>query len=261
MRATLELYWQAFSAALQAKFEYRVDFFLGVVTSCMLQSAALAFLFVVFHQTPALGGWSPEQVVLLFGVAATTLGVSELFFNHIWMVPYYVVMGELDRLLTYPVRSLPFLLVTRPELHAFGNLTMGLALSIGALYKLQAPWFAWVLLPMLVLCGGIVYTGALVIFGSLSFKFLGPTAMHLMIPHSLLQATRYPLGIYPGWFQYSLMILVPYGAFNYLPAGFLLGKALSPWLMLAAPTAAVVFLFAAQKTWDWGLSKYESTGS
>jgi ABC-type uncharacterized transport system permease subunit len=37
MRDTLRLYWLAFNTALQAKFEYRVDFILGVVTSIMLQ--------------------------------------------------------------------------------------------------------------------------------------------------------------------------------------------------------------------------------
>ena len=51
MRETLRLYALAFNTALQAKFEYRVDFFLGVVTSCMLQLAALAFLFVVSWNT------------------------------------------------------------------------------------------------------------------------------------------------------------------------------------------------------------------
>jgi len=41
------------------------------------------------------------------------------------MLPQYVVAGELDRLLTYPVHTLSFFLVTRPELHAFGNLFTG----------------------------------------------------------------------------------------------------------------------------------------
>src|SRR5690348_6216594 len=136
MRDKLNLYYLAFNTALQAKFEYRVDFVLGVVTSCMLQLAALGLLWIVFNQTPALNGWSPEQVVLLFGVAAASLGTSELLFNHIWMLPYYVVMGELDRLMTYPVDSLYFLLVTRPELHAFGNLLSGYSLASIALYRL-----------------------------------------------------------------------------------------------------------------------------
>lgn len=261
MKDTLKLYWLAFNTALQAKFEYRVDFILGVVTACMKQLSSLAFLWAVFHQIPNLNGWTIDEVVLLFGMAAAALGFSELLFNHIWMVPGYIVTGDLDRLITYPVDSLYFLLVTRPELHSFGNVGTGLTLAALALLKLQAPWYAWPLVLFLVLLGCLIYTGALVIFASLSFKFIGPSSMHLMIPHSLLQSTQYPLSIYPGWLQYFLTFLIPYGVFHYLPVGLFLGKPLDPWLLVLGPLALLMFFWIAQRTWNWGLNKYESTGS
>jgi ABC-2 type transport system permease protein len=261
MRETLKLYWMAFNTALQGKFEYRVDFVLGVLTSCMMQMASLAFLLVIFHQTPGLNGWAPDQVVLLFGLTAAALGASELFFNHIWMVPYYIVMGELDRLLTYPVNSLYFLLITRPELHAFGNLATGFTLASIALAHLHAPWTAWLLLPFATLFGCLIYTSALVISTSFSFVFISATSMHLMIPHTLLQATRYPLSIYPNLLQYLLLLVIPYGAFNYLPAGFVLGKGIESWLFWATPLACLAFITTARYMWQWGLKHYESTGS
>jgi ABC-2 type transport system permease protein len=261
MFETLKLYYTAFNTSLQAKFEYRVDFILGVVTSCMLQLAALSFLLVIFHQTPGLNGWEPTQVVLLFGMAAASLGTSELLFNHIWMLPYYVVQGELDRLMTYPVHSLFFLLVTRPELHAFGNLVTGYTLSSIALYRLDATWWAWALLPLFILCGSFLYTSALVIFGSLSFKFISPTSMHFMIPHTLLHATRYPLSIYPGWLHYGLLFFLPYGAFNFIPASFLFDKPVHFWIPLALPLAVLLFVGIAYQAWKWGINQYESTGS
>ena len=61
----LKLYWLAFNTSLQAKFEYRVDFLLGILTSCMLQLSALAQLWIIFHQTHGLNGWMPDQVILL----------------------------------------------------------------------------------------------------------------------------------------------------------------------------------------------------
>lgn len=261
MRDALKMYWMAFNTALQAKFEYRIDFFLGVLTSFMLQMSSFAFIYIVFNTTPGLNGWTKDEVILLFGMTAAALGSSELFFNHIWMVPYYIVTGDLDRLLTYPVNSLYFLLITRPELHSFGNLATGLALSCYELVNLHAPWYSWILMPFLVLCGCLIYTAALVVAGSLSFKFIGPTSMHLMIPHTLLQSTRYPLSIYPTLVQYLLLVLIPYGTFSYLPASFLFDKSSEAWLAAAAPFASLLFLWEAQKIWRWGIDKYESTGS
>ncbi len=257
----LKLYWLAFNVSLQAKFEYRVDFILGVVTACMKQLSSLAFLWVIFHQTPGLNGWTADEVILLFGMCSAALGLSELFFNHIWMVPSYIVMGDLDRLLTYPVDSLYFLLVTRPELHSFGNVGVGLTLSFISLSRLHAPGYAWVLALLLIVVGCLIYTAALVIFSSISFKFIGPTSMHLMIPHSLLQATQYPLSIYPGWIQYFLLFILPYGVFHYVPVGVLFGKGLEPWFILAAPLAVLLFLLEARLVWQWGINQYESTGS
>jgi ABC-2 type transport system permease protein len=261
MKETLKLYWMAFNTALQAKFEYRVDFILGIITACMRQLSSLAFLWIIFHQIPDINGWTRFQIILLFGMVGAALGLSELFFNHIWMVPGYIVMGDLDRLLTYPVNSLYFLLVTRPELHSFGNLATGLTLASIALYRLQAPWYAWVLAPFLIILGCVIYTAALVIFASLSFKFIGPTSLHLMIPNTMLQATGYPLSIFPGWLQFLLLFLLPYGAFHYLPASLLLNKALNPWFYLTVPLATLFFIWVAQRIWLWGLNKYESTGS
>jgi ABC-2 type transport system permease protein len=227
----------------------------------MLQLSAWAFILVIFNQTQALNGWSRDQIMLLFGIVAASLGTSELLFNHIWMLPYYVVMGELDRLMTYPVDSLYFLLITKPELHSFGNLLTGSIVASIALIHLQAPWYDWVLLPFFVLCGSLIYTSALVVFGSLSFKFISNSSMHFMIPHTLLQATRWPLSIYPGWLQYGLLIAIPYGAFNFIPASFLFGKETSPWTTMIAPLAAIFFVWEARQAWRWGVNKYESTGS
>lgn len=254
-------YFAAFRAALQAKLEYRADFVVGVVTSVLLQLAALSFLVVVFRNAPSLAGWSGTEVVFLFGMTAVCLGLSELFFNHIWMLPQYIVSGDLDRLLMYPVHSLLFLLVTRPELHAFGNLLTGGTFVVGSLLALHAPWYVWFLVPLWCVCGSLIYTSLLVTFGSLSFKLLGPYSHYLMVPHSLLQATRYPLAIYPGWLFYLLLIVIPFGTLHFLPASFLFGKELGAWRLFAPPLAAAVCMLEAQWFWNWGLRRYESTGS
>jgi len=254
-------YFSAFRAALQAKLEYRTDLVVGMLTSVLLQLAALSFLIVVFRNAPALAGWSGPQVVFLFGMTAACLGCSEFFFNHIWMLPQYIVSGDLDRLLMYPVHSLAFFLITRPELHAFGNLLTGAVLVVGSLVTLQAPFYLWLLVPLWCLCGSLIYTSLLVVFGSLSFKLLGPYSHYLLVPHNLLQATRYPLSVYPTWLFYALLVVVPFGSIHFLPASFVFGKGLGVWCLFAPPLAAAVCMLQAQWFWNWGLRRYESTGS
>jgi ABC-2 type transport system permease protein len=257
----LSVYFAAYKTALQAKLEYRLDFAIGVLTSTMMQLAALSFLWIVTHQAPVLGGWRGTQILLLFGMTASALGLSELFLNHIWMVPSYIVSGDLDRLLVYPVRSLPFLLVTRPELHAFGNLAMGAAMVVTALVKLHVPPGAWALVPIWIASGVVGYTSALVVFCGYSFRFVGPSAYNLFMAHTLLQSTRYPLAIYPRWLRFGLLVVVPLGTFHYLPATWLLGKGGAWWCAGIGVAAAAAFAAVAARVWSWSLDHYQSTGS
>jgi ABC-2 type transport system permease protein len=255
------VYFSAFKASLQAKLEYRVDLVIGVFTSMLMQAAALSFLLIVLRNTPTLGGWSGREIMFLFGMTAATLGGSEVLFNQIWMLPQYIVAGDLDRLLTYPVRSLLFFLVTRPELHAFGNLFTGCAYIVLSLWSLHVSWYVWLALPVWWLCGTLLYTSALVIFGCLSFRFVGPFSQQLLIPLNLLQASRYPLSVYPGWLRNILFFVIPYGTFHYLPGRVLFGKTGALWGLGLAPIAALLLASVAQLAWNAGLRQYESTGS
>ena len=94
------------------------------------------------------------------------------------------------------------------------------------------PWTDWVMVPVWALSGSVIYTAALVTFSSFAFKFVGPYSYTLMIPHTLLQASRYPLSIYPAWVHFILLFLVPYGVFNFLPGSWVMGKMDSPLLAL-----------------------------
>ncbi|MEP7050658.1 MAG: ABC-2 family transporter protein [Pseudomonadota bacterium] len=255
------VYFSAFKASVQAKLEYRADLLIGVVTSLLMQGAALSFLLIVLQSTPTLAGWSGREVVFLFGMTAACLGGSEVLFNQIWALPQYIIAGDLDRLLTYPVNSLLFFLITRPELHALGNLLTGAVYVVGSLWSLHAPWYVCLAVPVWWACGVLIYASALVVFAVLSFKFIGPFSQQMMIPHQLLQASRYPLAIYPNWLKNLLLLVLPFGTFHYLPGRVLFGKTTALWGLGVAPVAALLCVIIAHAAWASGLRQYESSGS
>jgi ABC-2 type transport system permease protein len=255
------VYWMAFKTSLTTKLEYRADFYLGILGSFGLQAAGLGSLWVVLAQSPVLSGWSGKEVALLFGLTTMAQGLSELLFNHIWYVPAYIIRGQIDRLLTYPVKSLPFFLLTSPEMHAIGNMTGGLIIFCLAGHALNLPWWCYAMLPFWMACGSFVHTSFLVVCAGLSFRIMGQKMQHFFIVNTLLQATRYPLGVFPAAMKFLLLILIPLGTAAYLPMGYVL-KGFSPWEAFAAPlAAATVCTWIAFQAWEYGLKRYESTGS
>jgi ABC-2 type transport system permease protein len=258
---SLNVYWAAYKFSLLQKMEYRVDFVLGVGTAMMLRLSQLAIQYAILHQAGDLNGWNMSQVVFLSGLTALALGVSELFFNNIWMVPYYVVMGDLDRLLVYPVKTLPFLLISNPVIHSFGNILIGAFLACAALQINHIPTHQWLWIPFWALFGGLLYTACLVLAASLSFKMVGPFGHHLFFVHQLLSANQYPLSVYPAFMGILLTFILPFALVVYLPGGWIFGKFADPWCALLGPLAALFMGVFAWKAWGWGVRRYESTGS
>ena len=257
----LRFYLELYLVALKSRAEYRVDFAVGVVTALSSQAAALAFFWTVFTHAPAIGHWSSSEVLFLFGLTAMVLGLAEATMNGIWMLPFYCIAGELDRLFVYPVRSLPFVLISRPELHSLGNFVSG-AITVGVAWSLAPPpATAYFLLPIWVISGALIYTSALVVIGSLSFVTLGPHAWHMLAVHSLLGSARYPVSIYPRWLQVLTVFVVPFGAAIFVPGKWLRGE-FAVWVALAAPiAAAAVASVLAALVWKALSNRYQSTGS
>jgi ABC-2 type transport system permease protein len=257
----LRFYRRLYVTALKSRAEYRGDFAVSVVTAFLMQLSALSFYWVVFARVPALGGFSAANVLSLFGLCAMTLALSELLFNGIWQLPFYIQNGEMDRLLIYPVDSLLFLLVSRPELHALGNFLSG-AVLLGISWHLEPPpALAYALLPVWLLSGSIVYSAALVVIGCLSFVMVGPWSFHYFIAFHLLNATRYPVNIYPRWLRGVLLFVMPLAVSTFLPVAWVTGRG-SFWLaLLAPPVAAVLSAAVAAVAFRAAIRRYQSTGT
>jgi ABC-2 type transport system permease protein len=258
----LRVHWIAFKTTLQTRFEYRADLVLGLLGALGWQAAGLSTFWVLLHASGGqLAGWSPYEIGLIFGLTAMIQGTSELFANHIWWTPIYVIRGQFDRLLCYPVRPLPFFLISCPELHAFGNIGGGLAMFSVCAVKLGFSPLAWLALPWWVACGSLIHTSILVLAGSAVLKIKGNSFQFLWLTNALLGSSRYPLGVYPGKVQFLLLVIVPFSTANFLPASTLTSRL--SWVQgLGAPAlAAVVSASIAWMVWDRAFLGYESTGS
>ena len=250
-------YW----AAIKSRAEYRVDFWLGIFTAILSQLGALSFYWVIFSQTDALGGWQGQQVLFLFGLTALVLSVSELFCNGIWMLPFFVINGELDRLLVCPPRSLTLLLASRPELHAVGNFLTGSALTLWVWSQTPPPSAAYWLLGLWVFAGVVVYTSGLVLLGCLSILLVGPFMHHLLIVHHLLNTSRYPTHIFPRSLQTLVVFVFPVAVAIVTPARWLRGEVQLTSAVVLPILAALSMALVASYAWRFSIRRYESTGS
>ena len=256
----LRIWRQVFVSSIQARFEYRMDVVLRILGACLVQLSALSFLWIVIHQAGDINGWPIGQVLLLMGLVGMGQGLSELFFDNVWRLPMYIVRGDLDRLLIYPVRTLPFLMISFPEIHSIGNFGMGAAYAITALVVNHAGLSAWLMVPVWAVSACLVYTSVLLAAATISFSAVGP-GDYLYSFYHLFHANRYPLSAYPRVMQLIFLFVVPFGTCIFVPSELVTGRITGWWWGLVPLLVAGAAMFAATAAWKFGLRRYESAGA
>jgi len=107
----------------------------------------------------------------------------------------------------------------------------------------------------------VIYTAALVLLGCLQFRIVGPWSHHFMVAHQLLNATRYPVHIYPRWFRYTLLFAFPIATPVFLPGLWLRGEGSLAIAAVAPVAAALISATIAYVVWERAIRRYQSTGS
>lgn len=262
MTRYLSLYRYFLGQRFKILMEYRLNFFIGTISTAILQAASLATLWVVMRQIPSLNGWSFDEVLLIYGLLTMGESITHMFADNLWTIGWnYIRSGDFDRFLVRPIDPLFHLLADRFCHDGIGNFITGMALVVIAMrdlhIPLSIPHFAYVL--MAVLSGGIIFI-ALNLLTATSAFWITESIPVTQIVFNMNEFAKYPLSIYNSAIRILLTWLIPYGFVSFYPASFLLGRdiGLMAWL---SPVVAAALLLISYRVWLFGLRHYSSTGS
>jgi len=258
----LKLYPRFVAQNFQAKVEYKLDFWLGVSGSLMIQITGLAFIWVIFSRIPDLNGWSFYQVTFIYGLAAIPKALTEFFFDGIWYLVNLIYLGEMDRLMTRPLNPLFQLIAERIEPHGLGHLIVGGAILVVSSQQLAIQWNAARLLYLLLaaVCGTLIYFGINLLSACIAFWTIS-TGPWMLVFYNLSEFAKYPITIYSKFIQAVITWLLPFAFTSFFPATYLLGD--GRWRTYAAllPLVTAILLGLAYRVWLLGINNYQSAGS
>ena len=72
---TLAIYGAYFAQFLKARMAYRADFFAEIFATALGSAASLAFVFVLFVPIDAIGGWSRDEILFVYGMSMIPYGL------------------------------------------------------------------------------------------------------------------------------------------------------------------------------------------
>lgn len=261
---SIRLFMLLIRASMRSRMQYKFNFIFSTIMASFIQISEFLMVALVMMKFGNLHGWTLYEVSYLYGVMMVSKAIYRTLASDVHHLEKYLVSGDLDAILIRPVPVL-LALMTQNSRILFAEIGQGLILLFISMKALMANGqIGWSAIPQ---TGFIILTGAVILFAiglataAAGFWLTRIESLQNMTEDASHTAARYPLTIYPKWLQVSLLVLVPVGFVNYIPALYVLRHQGSIGLLLGTLAVAVAVLWLAMRFWKLGLSRYQSTGS
>jgi ABC-2 type transport system permease protein len=261
------IYAKILHARLRGQLAYRGSFLLDCGAQALAQGGELVVILVLFNRVTALGGFSVDEVLLVYAFASTAFGLSDLFAGQLNALPAYIREGTFDVLLLRPLGTLPQLMASDLPLKRIGRVFTGLAVLTYALLHNDVVWTPWsvALLVVTPVAGAVIFSGLWVVACSVCFWLVDGQELTNAVTYGSNTFTSYPISVYSGWLRRLMAFVVPGAFVAYYPALALLDKpdplGAPAWLGWVAPLVAAAAAVLAGLVWKSAVRHYRGTGS
>jgi ABC-2 type transport system permease protein len=233
----------------------RVTFISNVVFMMLNNASMIIQWLVLFSLKENMGGYTFKEVLLLWGMASSTFGLSRFFFYKAFKLSSVINSGKLDSYIVQPKNVLISIITSDISVSALGDILYGYIMLI--FYGLSIK--SVLLFTYFIITGGVIITCISIILNSLSFWF-GNTDVISDTGNSLmLSFATYPDGIFKGICKGLLFTLIPVGISNYIPVHVIVNFDLN--LFLINTCVCIFFIYFAFIVFYTGLKRYNLMSS
>jgi ABC-2 type transport system permease protein len=263
----LAVYRSLVVASVRSQLAYPTSFALQCAAQALVQLEDMVVILVLFSRVGEMGGFTRQEVLLIFGLAGISFGLADMLIGSLDKVGQLVRTGTLDALLLRPLSAMAQICVSDFALRRLGKI--GTALAVLG-YVLATTDICWTPLRVAVLLitplTGLVLLGAIWVAASATtFWLVEGSELPNTVTYGSGMFTSYPVSIFSGWLLRLMAFVVPGAFVAYYPALAILGKpdplGLPPMLQYSAPLVAVFAAGVAALAWRAGLRHYVGAGS
>lgn len=231
----------------------QVTFLMNVLFMILNNATFILQWVILFRLKEDIGGYGFHEVLTLWGLAASTFGLSHIFFHRVYELSDLIMNGKLDAFLVQPKNVLLGVISSGTSPSAIGDLLYGY-LVLGFF---NFSWTNLLLFTIMTILGAIVMTAFAVIVGSLSFWIVRGDMVANSFNSAITHISTYPDGIFKNSVRLILYTLVPVGLISYLPLKVILH--FHPLMLLLVFGTTVLMVLLAFAIFYRGLRRYSSS--
>ncbi len=231
----------------------KVTFISNVFFMILNNASFIIQWLILFSLKEDLGGFTLKEVILLWGVAASTFGISRFFFSSAFKLSDTITNGKLDAFLVLPKDVLLSVITTDVSVSALGDMIYGYIMLI--VYGITVENF--ITFTILTICGGLIVVSISVIFSSLSFYIVKADLVSDTANSLMINFATYPDTIFKGITKMILYTIVPVGISVYLPVRTIIKFNVYNFFIIVV--LCIVLMTIAYMVFNRGLKKYSSS--
>ena len=249
----LKVMFLSIKYALTREMLNKVTFFSNIIFMILNNASFIIQWIIIYSIKDNIGGYEFSDILLLWGLAASTYGISRFFFKDAFNLSEMINKGALDVYLVQPKNVLISAISSNVEVSALGDIIYGyIMLFISGFSILK-----FVLFTLFSISGALILTSIAIIFGSLSFRFNKTDILADTVNSLMVNFATYPGSIFKGFIKIVLYTIIPIGIVNYIPINLM--KVFDIKLFLLSIIFAILCVILAFISFNKGLKRYSST--
>ena len=238
--------------AIMREMENKVSFIMNVLFMILNNASFILVWLVMYSIRDNINGYTINTVLLLWGIASATYGVSRGFFKGAFGLSNTIVDGKLDAFIVMPKNVLvQSILGVSPS--AFGDLLYGYIL----LFISGITPYKFIAFTLFIIFGGIVETSVAVIYHSLAFWFGRVDSFADTMEGMITMFGTYPDSIFNRFVHVLFYTLIPVAFVVFVPLKLLIEFSITNLLILLG--GGLIIIILAFVIFYAGLRKYSSS--
>lgn len=261
------VYRSLVAASVRSQMVYPTSFALQCAGQALVQLQDMVIILVLFSRISEMGGFTQQEVLLIFSLAGISFGLAHLLVSPLDKVSQLVRTGTLDALLLRPLPAMAQICVTDFALRRVGKVGTALAVLGYVLATSEISWTPVRVAVLLItpLTGLVLLSAIWVAASATTFWLVEGQELPNAVTYGSGMFTAYPVSVFSGWLLRLMAFVIPGAFVAYYPALAILGKpdplGLHPVLQYSAPLVAVLAAGVAAVVWRAGVRHYVGTGS
>jgi len=258
----MKLFSKYLSLHLQKQMQYKLSFFFSLLSQFLIIYIDYLAIYSLFDKFGVLKEYNIYEVMITFSISYISFSLVETFGRGFDLFERLINRGSFDLILVRPRNIYLQILGSEIAYQKMARVINALIVLIIAMInlKISVNIINVSIILLMIISSTTIFMGIMILGAAFCFVTIKGIEVVNIFTYGTRQVAQYPINIYGKHFLRFFTFVIPIACANYYPLSYLLHNSNNVFYLLY-PILGMLFIIPAILIFNFGLKKYQSTGS